>query len=94
MTVAIVEIKMIVEEWVASRVLDPSSDEEEVRLAVAIHVDESDIHVVGFACLGRGLVGSECELSVGLAQVERASLAGCTGDENVIDPIAVHVGDG
>ena len=88
---AVVEIQTVVEQGVADPVFDPAGGDEEVGMPVAVDVEKHRADVVGLGRVGPGLVGGRDEPAIGPAEKEPASLTAGTGDEQIVDAVAVDV---
>ena len=91
--VAVAQVEAVVEPGITLVVSDAAGADQQIDMAVAVGVEEERADVVGVLDLCPGLAGSGRETAVRPAEEKRAGLPERAGDEDIVDPVAVHVGD-
>ena len=94
MALPIVEVKSVLECGCSFRVLTSSGGHEQVRMTVAIGIEKDGADILRDAVLRQQLLVAPGEASVGLLNQNRAGLILGAADEDVVQPIAVDIGDG
>src|SRR5205823_386667 len=90
----IVDVEAVLERVVVAPELVAAADDVQVRMSVAIRVEEHRVDVLRDAVRGKHALVARPKMSVGLLDQQLPWLAPGPADVDVIQPVAVHVADG